>query len=125
MRSDLRRIFLTTLAAAAISASAYAGFKGEQQVVMSDAMKMANGNLGYVARTPDNVQYIGCFVAGDAGYCFAQNRYGVARSCWSDDPKLVSIMAALNSDSHLMFYWDDGGYCLDVEARSGSLGQAK
>lgn len=125
MRSDLRRIFLTTLAAIAFSASAFAGFSTAQQVVMSDAKKLANGDLGYVHSTSDGVQYIGCFVAGTAGYCFAQNQAGVARSCWSDDPKWVKVMAAVSKDTYLIFYWDDGGYCTYVSAKNGSTGVPK
>ena len=125
MRSDLRRIFLTAFAAAAFSATALAGFRTEQQVVMSDELKLANGDLGYVRRTNDDVQYIGCFVAGDAGYCFAQNKAGVARSCWSDDPKWVQVMSAVSSDSYLIFYWDAGGYCTYVSAKNGSIGWSK
>src|SRR6476469_10263020 len=111
MRSDLRRMFLTTLATAAVSASAFAGFQTGQQVVMSDQKKLANGDLVYVHETTDDVQYIGCFVAGDAGYFFAQNKAGVARSCWADDPKWVQVMSAVSSDTYLIFNWDAGGYC--------------
>ena len=125
MRSDLRRIFLTTLAAAAFSASAFAGFRTGQQVVMSDVKKLANADLGYVHQTSDDVQYIGCFVAGDAGYCFARNLAGVTRSCWSDDARWVSVMAAVSKDTYLLFYWDDGGYCTYVRATNGSTGEPK
>lgn len=125
MRSDLRRLFLTTLAAVTFSANAFAGFQTAQQVVMSDEKKLANGDLGYVHQTSDDVQYIGCFVAGDAGYCFAQNKVGVTRSCWSDDPKWVSAMAAVSKDSYLIFYWNDGGYCTYVSVRNGSIGVPK
>lgn len=125
MSSDLRRICFTTLAAAAFSASAFAGFTTGQQVVISDAQKLANADLGYVHQTSDDVQYIGCFVAGDAGYCFAQNRAGVARSCWSDDPKWVSVMAGVSKDTYLIFYWDAGGYCTYVSATNGSTGVPK
>jgi hypothetical protein len=123
MRSDLRRIFVTTLTAAALSASAFAGFRTAQQVVMSDEKKLANGDLGYVHQTSDDVQYIGCFVAGDEGYCFARNLAGDTRSCWSNEAKWVSAMAAVGSDTHLTFYWNDGGYCTFVSAVNGSLAE--
>src|SRR3954469_705286 len=122
MRSDLRRIFLTTLAAAAFSASAFAGFRTGQAVVMADDRKFANGDLGYVHSLDDDVQYIGCFVAGDAGYCFARDMAGTTRSCWSDDPKWVKVMSAVSSDTYLLFYWDDAGNCTSVSAQTGSLG---
>jgi len=125
MRSDLRRMFLTTLATAAVSASAFAGFQTGQQVVMSDQKKLANGDLGYVHQTTDDVQYIGCFVAGDAGYCFAQSKAGVARSCWSDEPRWVNAMAAVSKDTYLLFYWDANGYCTYVGASNGSTGVPK
>jgi hypothetical protein len=125
MRSDLRRILLTTLAAAAFSASAFAGFRTGQQVVMWDAKKLVNADLGYVHQTDDDVQYIGCFVGGDAGYCFARNLAGVTRSCWSDDPRWVSAMAAVSKDSYVLFYWDDGGYCTYLRVTNGSTGEPK
>jgi hypothetical protein len=120
MRSDFRRIFLTAFAAAAFSASAFAGFRTAQQVVMSDAQGLANGDLGYVHTRPDDVQYIGCLVAGDAGYCFARNLAGVDRSCWSDDARWVQAMAAVSGDSHVLFYWDAAGYCTYVSVKNGS-----
>jgi hypothetical protein len=125
MGSDLRRIFMTTVAATAFSASAFAGFRTAQQVVLSDEKKLANGDIGYVHQTSDDVQYIGCFVAGDAGYCFAQDRTGVARSCWSDDARWVSVMAGVSKDTYLLFYWDAGGYCTYVSATNGSTGAPK
>jgi hypothetical protein len=125
MRSHFHRAVVTTLAAAAFSASAFAGFRTAQQVVMSDDKKLANGDIGYVHQTSDDVQYIGCFVAGDAGYCFAQNKAGVARSCWSDDPQWVSVMAGVSKDTYLLFNWDAGGYCTYVSATNGSTGVPK
>src|SRR4051812_6068552 len=122
MHSDLRRMFLATLAAAAFSASAFAGFRTEQEVVIGDQQKLANGDMGYVRQTSDDVQYIGCFVAGDAGYCFARNNAGVTRSCWSDDARWVKVMAAVSSDTYLLFYWDAGGNCTYVSAKNGSAG---
>src|SRR6185295_155819 len=118
MRSDLRRIFFTTLAAAAFSATAFAGFQTGQQVVLWDEKKLANGDLGFVHQTSDDVQYIGCFVAGDAGYCFARDRAGVTRSCWSDDAQWVRAMSAVRSDTYLIFHWNDGGYCTYVSAEN-------
>ena len=125
MRSDLRRILLTILAAAAFSASAFAGFRTAQQVVIYDARSFANGDLGYVHSRPDDVQYIGCLVAGDAGYCFARNLAGVERTCWSDDARWVSAMAAVNGSSHVHFYWDAAGYCTYVNVRNGSVAEPK
>jgi hypothetical protein len=125
MRSDLRRVFLTILATTVVSASAFAGFRTAQQVVIMDEKKFANADVGYVHQTSDDVQYIGCFVAGDAGYCFAQNMAGVTRSCWSDDPKFVRAMAAVSDDTYLIFYWNAGGYCTSVSARNGSSGERK
>jgi len=125
MRSDFRRISLTVLAAAAFSGSAIAGFQTGQQVVISDVQRQANADLGYVHQTSDDVQYIGCFVAGDEGYCFARNLAGVTRSCWSNDPKWVSAMAAVSKDTYLLFYWDTGGSCTYVSVTNGSTGVPK
>ena len=125
MRSDFRRIMLTGLAAAAFSASAFAGFATGQQVVIYDARSLANGDVGYVRSRPDDVQYIGCLVAGDAGYCFARNLAGVERTCWSDDPKWVSAMAAVGGDSYVLFYWDAAGYCTYVSVSNGSPTEPK
>jgi hypothetical protein len=125
MRSDLRRIFLTTLAATAFSATALAGFRTGQQVVMMDQQKMVNGDVGYVHQSADDVQYIGCFTAGYAGYCFASNRDGVTRSCWSDEPRWVNAMSAVGRDTYLVFYYDDAGYCTYVSARNGSVGEPR
>ena len=121
MRSDFRRISFTVFAAAALSGSALAGFQTGQQVVISDEQKQANGDVGYVHNTPDDVQYIGCLTAGDEGYCFARRWDGVVRSCWSNDPKWVTAMAAVSSDSHLQFYWDAAGYCVGMTVRNESV----
>jgi len=120
MRSDFRRILLTALAAAAFSASAFAGFRSGQQVVIADQYSLANGDVGFVHHTSDDVQWIGCLTAGDAGYCLARNQEGVIRSCWSNEARWVNTMRAVNSDSYVLFYWDASGYCTYVSVQNDS-----
>jgi hypothetical protein len=94
-----------------LSATAFAGMKTGQPVVINDGSRFANGELGYVRNTPDSVQYIGCTIKGNAGSCTARNAAGTTRSCSTTDAKWLSTIAAVNGDSYLYFRWDTEGKC--------------
>jgi hypothetical protein len=124
MRSGLRSLSLA-LAAAALSATAFAGMKTAQQVQIVDGNKFANGELGYVRNTGDTVQYIGCTVTGDNGYCTARNKDGLTRSCSSSVAKWVNTMRAVNADTYLYFKWDASGNCVNIIVDNNSTSAPK
>ena len=114
MDSGSKRTLLTVLAAGLLSATALAGMKTGQPVVIMDASKFANGELGYVRNTADTVQYIGCTTKGDAGSCTARNSAGLTRSCSSTEARWVNTMRAVSGDTYLYFKWDADGKCVMV-----------
>ena len=120
MCSRFCRAATLVVAAAAISTTAFAGFKSGQQVVIIDGSKFANADLGYVRNTGDSTQYIGCEVSGDVGYCTARNRDGLTRSCSTSVAKWVNTIRALNGDSYLYFKWDTNGNCVNISVENTS-----
>lgn len=62
MKSVFQRSLVATLAMGAIVTAAFAGAVSREQVVIDDSRSSASGNLGYVRKTADSVQYIGCSV---------------------------------------------------------------
>ena len=111
MHSRLCRILGAALVAGALATTAFAGMKTSQQVVIVDANKFANGELGHVRNTADSVQYIGCTIKGTAGSCTARNSAGLTRSCSTTEAKWLATIAAVNGDTYLYFRWDTDGKC--------------
>lgn len=125
MRSYFGRVVSIAFVAAALSATAFAGFKTGQQVVIADGDRFANGDIGYARNTGDSIQRIGCEVNGDVGTCYARNRDGLSRSCYTSSAKWVNTMRALNGDSWLYFKWDAAGKCISIIVDNGSTSAPK
>jgi hypothetical protein len=125
MRKDIRRIFVTALAVAAFSASAFAGMKSASDVVISDTYGWAYGDAGHVYKTSDRTQYITCEVRGTNGSCLAVDVNGVFRQCSSSEARWVRTMAAVKGDSYIVFYWDANGSCTYVGVQNDSLTDRK
>lgn len=125
MKSKFKHVLIGTMVAGALATTAIAGFKTGQQVVIADASKMANGELGTVRNSADTVQYIGCTVQGDAGSCTARNSAGLTRSCSTTETKWLNTMRALDGDSYLTFKWDANGKCTYVSVQNSSTSAPK
>jgi hypothetical protein len=125
MRTDIRRILVTAMAAAAFSASAVAGTKSASDVVISDTYGWAYGDAGHVYNTSDRTQYISCEVRGTNGSCSAVDVNGAFRSCYSSEARWVRTMSAVKGDSYIVFYWDANGHCTYVGVQNDSLTDRK
>jgi hypothetical protein len=112
-------------AALLASTAALAGFRSAQQVLIFDAGRFANGDLGYVSNTADTTQYIGCESLGGSGYCYAKDPTGLSRSCSTSDPNLLAVIRSLNGDSYLIFWWDTSSHCTSIEVDNGSYNAPK
>ena len=124
-RYQLRLYALGFAGALLASTTALAGFRSAQQVVIFDAGRFANGDLGYVSNTADTTQYLGCYSLSDLGICYAKDQTGLARSCSTSDPNLLAVIRSLNGDSYLIFWWDTAGHCSSIEVANGSYSAAK
>jgi hypothetical protein len=125
MRKDIRRIVVTALAAAALSASAVAGLKSASDVTISDTYGWAYGDAGHVYASSDRTQYITCEVRGTNGSCNALDVNGVFRQCYSSEARWVRTMAAVKGDSYVVFYWNPDGTCAYVGVQNDSLTDRK
>jgi hypothetical protein len=125
MRKDIRRIVVTALAAAALSASAVAGLKSASDVTISDTYGWAYGDAGHVYASGDRTQYITCEVRGTNGSCNALDVNGVFRQCYSSEARWVRTMAAVKGDSYVVFYWNSDGTCAYVGVQNDSLTDRK
>jgi hypothetical protein len=125
MRSRFNRGLVAAVVAGALSLSAFAGMRTIEQVKISDEQSWARGDLGYARSTGDTVQYIGCYINGSGsgganGVCTARNSAGVTRSCSTNQPKWLDIIASLSGDSHLYFRWGDDGKCTMIIVENNS-----
>src|SRR6266404_1945571 len=79
---------------------AFAGFKENNPVQVDLPSRTAAGSIGATRRTTDNVQYIGCTVAGDQNgntvSCFARTANSTSLFCQTTSPFLVQAAAALS-----------------------------
>jgi hypothetical protein len=116
MHSRFSRGLVIAAAACTLSLGAFAGMKTIQQVTINDASSWAAGDLGYARGTSDDVQYIGCYINGSGsgaanGVCQARNAAGVTRSCSTNQPKWLDIIASVSGDSNVYFRWNTDGKC--------------
>lgn len=119
-----------TLVTAAAGATALAGTKlpGPVQVNLND--RWAQGSMGFARATTDNTTQIGCQVqVVDLGTpsmnCVARDAAGNAIICSTDDPNMMSIMGALNSDSYIHFEWNAAKSCTTLYIATNSVYQPK
>ncbi|APR80726.1 Hypothetical protein A7982_06073 [Minicystis rosea] len=118
------------VAGAAGTKIAAAGTKLAGIVQINSTERWAQGGMGFARATSDNVAQIGCQVqVVDLGTpsmnCVARDSAGNAIICSSDDPNLMSIMGAINSDSYIHFEWDANKTCTTLYIATNSVYQPK
>lgn len=123
----LSGIALVTLAA---GATAVAGTKLAGTVQINPTARWAQGGMGYARATADNSTEIGCQVqvvgsTPPSMNCAARDAVGNSIICTSDDPNMMSIMGAINSDSYIHFEWDANNTCTTLYIATNSVYQPK
>jgi hypothetical protein len=121
MKRRTTGLFAGALLAFGVCTTAIAGFHQGQAVVINDASGFANGDLGFVHNTPDNIQYIGCNSSGNIARCFARNLAGLSRACSTPNPTHLAAIHSLSGDSYLIFGWDAAGQCTFINVQNSSL----
>lgn len=114
----MRKGLMTAMVAigmVATSATALAGFTANQTVTVNPFLRVAQGALGSARNSPDNIQFIGCSVTDAAGAafvtCSARGPGGNFATCTSNDPGKVAAASSINSDSFVVFRYDQQGNC--------------
>jgi hypothetical protein len=88
------------------------------------------GRHGYARATSDGVTELGCQVqvvslGAPTMNCMARDAAGNSVLCSSDDPSMMSIMDAINSDSYLHFERDANNTCTTLYIATSSAYQPK
>ena len=100
-----------------------AGYKQAEPVIIStDAggNTSASGAFAEARSFPNNNGiYIGCSIYGQAGYapsiyCSARDNTNAWAGCYSTDPNLVSVVAAMTEETVIGFGGNSSGYCTGV-----------
>jgi hypothetical protein len=115
---------MTTL----VGTTAWAGYRWGSPVIIDTAARSAQGTMGTVRSSADNVQSIGCAVRASTGgpsaavYCYATDSAGTDVQCYVAAPIFVEAASAITSNSHLSFKWNAAGVCtyLSVENYSSN-----
>lgn len=123
----LSGIALVTLAA---GATAMAGTKVSGAVQINSAARWAQGGMGYARASSDGVVELGCQVQVESlgtpsMNCMARDLAGTNVMCVSNDPGVMSIMGAINSDSYIHFEWDANNTCTTLYIATNSAYQPK
>jgi hypothetical protein len=118
------------LGTVAIGATALAGTKLAGPVQINANERWAQGGMGFARATSDGVAQIGCQVqVVDLGLpsmnCVARDSVGNSIICTTDDPNIMSIMGAINSDSYIHFEWDANRACTTLYIATNSVYQPK
>ncbi|WP_242107387.1 hypothetical protein [Luteimonas aquatica] len=117
---------LVALSIFALAATANAGqVKPSQQVVIEGGA--ASGSLGAARASADRLQSIGCLsdignaMADVWANCYATDAKGQYVYCWTDDPRMVSIVQSITPYSFVNFSWDESTRrCSSVRVRNVS-----
>lgn len=102
-----------------------AGYKYPHTVSVNTSLSYAAGTLSDVRNTADTVQWIGCKVdryanGTGSGYCWARNAAGTHVNCFTDEPALLDVMADVNGDTHVWFYWNAASDCTKIALTNSS-----
>jgi hypothetical protein len=115
------------------SGAAQAGAKGANNVYVSVASRVAQGDLGQARNNADSTQFIGCYTqsyrnasgAFEQVNCQARDVSGVYYSCYATEPELVRSARSINGDSFLSFFGDASGKCVNILVGNDSMYQPK
>jgi hypothetical protein len=114
--------YWTMLAALAVSTAfggiALAGYHWPgDQVMIDNVARTAQGTMGTVRASSDNVQRIGCVLFASTGdssahvQCFATDATGNAIQCGVDATSFAQAAGAITGSSHIIFHWDATNTC--------------
>lgn len=111
------------LFATSITAAAGAGDSLEYSVQVYSTS--AYGGVDAARYSGDSTQYIGCYYDGGSGTpyggCQARDSSGNYKSCWTTDPSITQVMAAINHTTLLTFEFNSSGQCTFIEADNESM----
>ena len=113
---------LIMVALMAFSATAAAGYHYAPEVYASSYRyhrtwySTGYGSLAGAAASSDDSQYIGCSttsynydgITSNYGYCVAVDADWNSATCYTDDPSLIAVIAAVNASSQVTFSATDG-----------------
>ena len=115
-------ITLFVVAASLVPALAVGGMKTSEQVsittVSSDKLRV-HGSLSGARNSADSVQYIGCKIRYDFGYCWGRDASGRTAQCSSSQVGIMAAMRAVTAASYLDFTIQ-AGTCTNLEVATSS-----
>ncbi|MBA3503081.1 MAG: hypothetical protein M4D80_20630 [Myxococcota bacterium] len=110
------------LLAAALPATAIAGFKVSEQVsivTLSSSSMRVRGSLIGAHNSSDGLQYIGCQNRYDFSYCWARDASGRTAMCSASEPGRVAAMRSVNAASYIDITMTNGT-CANIEISTSS-----
>jgi hypothetical protein len=121
----LRRVLSVLAIATLVSVAplAHAGFKANLNVTADPVSRFANGAMGSVRNSADNVQMMYCYAThatSAAAFCVARDVVGTTVSCFTTDPNKVALVSAMTSYSYVFFTFDTSGTCTQLLVENAS-----
>lgn len=119
------------VAATLAGTTALAGYKYVAGVTVDLVNRKASGSLADARASADTLQYIGCRTDASSStgnlsiYCAAQDANRVKAECYTTAPSFVQALAAIQSDSILVFTWDANGTCTSLNVENWSSNSPK
>ncbi len=118
------------VAATLTGTTALAGYKYVAALQVDLVNRKASGSLADTRATADTLQYIGCRLSTSGNttvsvYCAAQDANRVKAECYTTAPSFVQALAAIQSDSILVFTWDANGTCTSLNVENWSSNSPK
>lgn len=119
MKRMLRASALILSFTACMASAAWAGVHYNTPVLIGQAdgiqSHQVQGSLGTVHDSGDSREWIGCQIfTNNSATCFATNAAGQSRQCTTTFAPFIAAIATMNSDSMLIFDWNDNGTCDEI-----------
>jgi hypothetical protein len=110
--------------AVAIAGKTYSNASSDTEVVTFSGGGWFRGSIGAVRNSPDNLQYLGCWVritsGGELGGCYARDAASAYASCTTTNWRLIDAIHSISDSARLLVSWDAGFNCTEVEVRAAS-----
>ncbi len=107
MKLMIKSALFTTLLAMTMVANA--GYRYVYQVNIGS--NYAFGAIADARGSADGNQRMGCWENTSGASCYASNSAGTARSCYTTDPTMRSLVRSIGSESYIYFTFDTSGNC--------------
>lgn len=115
---------LVLASAVAVAGTTYPNSSSDVDIVHYSGGGWAEGSIGAVRNSPDNTQYLGCYVrtqtSSEFATCYARSASGTYGSCTTTNWRLIDAIQAISDATRFKATWNASFECTAIEVREAS-----